>query len=270
MTGFTVSSFNVKNLIGPDQEYCKFQSCTPEQYAWEEDWLADQIAPLNADVIGFREIFEQDTLRAPIAGFGRYGQDGSVGSLPGEDKRYRHRAIIDRLACRDFGQASLAFAPNIHHGRSGQRRPGVAILSRQGFAGNPQIITAEVPFKNHTWMLRHDAKHPADRYTETQAAQITEDIDAVRLHSAEKLFARKSLRDMVSTAAFGGRYESIDEIMLSRHFLPDWSEHIGQMSYFSVLNDHLTDGNHPEAPYNKLASDHGQIMATIDLEGDQT
>ncbi|MEM8537047.1 MAG: alpha-1,4 polygalactosaminidase, partial [Pseudomonadota bacterium] len=33
------------------------------------------------------------------------------------------------------------------------------------------------------------------------------------------------------------------------------------MEYFSVLNDHLTDGSHPEAPYNKLASDHGQIMA---------
>ncbi len=37
------------------------------------------------------------------------------------------------------------------------------------------------------------------------------------------------------------------------------------MSYFTVLNDHLTDGSHPEAPYNKLASDHGQIMATIQL-----
>ena len=119
-------------------------------------------------------------------------------------------------------------------------------------------------------MLRHDAQHRGDRYCEAESIQITEDIDAVRLHSAEKLFVRKSLRDMVYTAAFGGRYESIDQIMLSRHFMPDWPGHIGQMAYFSVLNDHLTDGSHPEAPYNKLASDHGQIMATIHLKGETT
>ena len=38
---------------------------------------------------------------------------------------------------------------------------------------------------------------------------------------------------------------------------------IGEMEYFSVLNDHMTDGSYREAPYNKLASDHGQIIAQI-------
>ena len=72
---------------------------------------------------------------------------------------------------------------------------------------------------------------------------------------------RKSSRDMVYTAAFGGVFESIDQILMSRHFHPDYANKIGEMEYFSVLNDHLTDGSHPEAPYNKLASDHGQIVA---------
>ena len=116
-------------------------------------------------------------------------------------------------------------------------------------------------------MLRHDAKHRGDRYSDAENLQITEGIEAVRLQSAERLFVRKSLRDMVYTSAFGGIYESIDQILMSRHFMPDWPGHIGQMEYFSVLNDHLTDGSHPEAPYNKLASDHGQIMATIKLKG---
>lgn len=397
MTAFTIASFNVKNLIGPDKEYYRFQSYTPEEYAWKEDWLADQIATLNADVTGFQEIFEEAPLRATIARADRYGMDSNAASLPGADKRYRHRAIFDRLAYRDYGNAALAFAPNVHDGAPGQRRPGVAVLSRLGFAEEPQIIqvldrplripfqtfggdegghftihklsrpilkvrvpvagriitvfnchlksklgeyirpegaefapeadltqydpigralgtaraamrrmaeawalrgaiiqelragnpvivlgdfndgehavsteiiTGEVPFRNYAWMLRHDAQHRGDRYTEAESAQITEDIEALRLHPAEKLFVRKSLRDMVYTAAFGGNYESIDQIMLSRHFLPDWKGHIGEMTYFSVLNDHLTDGSHPEAPYNKLASDHGQIMATIELNGD--
>ena len=108
-------------------------------------------------------------------------------------------------------------------------------------------------------------RHSGDRYSAEEHRQITEDVEAVRLHSAEKLFVRKSLRDMVYTSAFGGVYESIDQIFMSRHFHPDTPTRIGEMTYFSALNDHLTDGSHPEAPYNKLASDHGQIVAHMRL-----
>ncbi|AXI41257.1 endonuclease/exonuclease/phosphatase family protein [Sulfitobacter sp. SK011] len=397
MSQFTIASFNVKNLIGPDQEYYKFQSYTPEEYAWKSDWLADQLVTLNADIVGFQEIFDEASLRDTIASADEIGTANNAAAIPGQNKRYRHRAIFDRLAYRDYGDAALAFAPNLHDGAPGQRRPGLAILSRLGFDEEPQIIQAldtplhipfqtfggdeggsytiqklsrpilkcrvpvgdqvvtvfnchlksklgeyirsdgaafpveadltdydpvgralgaaraamrrmaeawvlrgaiigelrqsrpvmvlgdfndnenavsseiiagEAPFRNYAWMLRHDAKHRADRYSDAENAQITEDIEAVRLHSAEKLFVRKSLRDMVYTSAFGGVYESIDQILMSRHFLPEWQGHIGEMEYFSVLNDHLTDGSHPEAPYNKLASDHGQIMATIRLKGE--
>ena len=132
-------------------------------------------------------------------------------------------------------------------------------------AVSSEIISGEVPFKNYAWMLRHDAKDRSDRYSKEENLQITEDVERVRLHSAEKLFVRKSLRDMVYTSAFGGNFESIDQIYMSRHFHPDFEARIGQMEYFSALNDHLTDGSHPEAPYNKLASDHGQIIAHMRL-----
>jgi endonuclease/exonuclease/phosphatase family metal-dependent hydrolase len=396
MTEFTIASFNVKNLIGPDKEYYKFQSYTPEEYAWKEDWLAEQITTMNADIIGFQEIFEEDALRDTLARADGYGATTNAEAVPGNDKRYRKRAIFQHLTYRDYSSAALAFAPNVHDGAAGQRRPGVAIVSRLGFAEPPQIIqvldaplkipfqdfdgddggvftihklsrpilkarvpvgdtvvtvfnchlksklgefiraegaaypteadltqydpvgralgaaraamrrmaeawvlrgaiiaelrqnrpvivlgdfndhenavssqiiTGEVPFKNYAWILRHDAEHRGDRYSDVESAQITEAIDTVRLHSAEKMFVRKSLRDMVYTSAFGGHYESIDQILMSRHFTPDWQGHIGEMTYFSVLNDHLTDGSHPEAPYNKLASDHGQIMATIQMKG---
>ena len=132
-------------------------------------------------------------------------------------------------------------------------------------AVSTEIITGEAPFKNYAWMRRHDAKHKSDRYTDEENEIIQEKINGVRLHSAEKLFVRKSLRDMVFTSAFGGVFESIDQILMSRHFHPDNPDRIGEMDYFSVLNDHLTDGSHPEAPYNKLASDHGQIMAHMHI-----
>ena len=393
MTEFTIASFNVKNLIGADQEYYRFQSYTPEEYAWKVDWLAEQVQALNADIVCFQEIFEESALRDVIIEADRQGVAGNAAHLPDETKRYRRKAIFNKLAYHPYTGADLAVAPNLNDaGTPGQRRPGVAILSRFGFAEEPEviqqlsepldidfgpmgatggghfkltrlsrpilkvrvpmgghvvtvftchlksklgefvrpegadfapeqdlteydpvgralgglraalrrmaeawvlrraivaeikaghpvlvtgdfndganavsseIISGEHPFKNYAWMLRHDAETPRDRYSEAEDTQIRDAIEAVRLHSAEAQFVRRSSRDMVYTAAFGGVYESIDQIYMSRHFVEGTPGSIGHMDYFSVLNDHLTDGSHPEAPYNKLASDHGQIMAHL-------
>ncbi|MGB1234713.1 MAG: endonuclease/exonuclease/phosphatase family protein [Planktomarina sp.] len=383
MTEFSIASFNVKNLIGADQEYYKFQSYTPEEYAWKEDWLADQLLTMNADIVGFQEIFDEASLKAVIAETDVRGIELNGAVIPDRTKRYRRRAIFRKLAFTPYTDAAIAFAPNLNDGGPGERRPGLAILSRFGFVGQPEviqdfgageviefgdggsftltrmsrpilkvrvpvdgkiitvfnchlksklgdfagnesdltqydpvgralgslraglrrmaeawvlrrevtkeltagnpvmvlgdfndgqhtvsseIISGETPFKNYAWMLRHDAEHRGDRYSDEENIQITENINAMHLQSAEKLFVQKSMRDMVYTSAFGGVFESIDQILMSRHFLPDTSDTIGHMEYFSVLNDHLTDGSHPEAPHNKLASDHGQIIAHMRLD----
>ncbi len=392
MTEFTIASFNVKNLIGANQEYYRFQSYTPEEYAWKQDWLADQLLTMDADIIGFQEIFEENALQSVIEEASVRAEALNEASVPDRSKRYHRKAIFKKLKVDPYRDAALAFAPNAADtGHPGERRPGLAILSRFGFAEEPEIIqdlqapleipfsalrgmdeddagffrlkrisrpilkarvpvgetvvtvfnchlksklgefdgagpqdltkydpmgramgslrsglrrmaeawvlrreilkeldlgrpvmvlgdfndgqhtvsseiiSGETPFKNYAWMLRHDAKHSGDRYSDDENIQITEDITSRQLHSAERLFVRKSLRDMVYTTAFGGVFESIDQIYLSRHFHPDYENRLGEMTYFSVLNDHLTDGSHPEAPYNKLASDHGQIMAHINL-----
>ena len=394
MTRFTIASFNVKNLIGADQEYYRFMRYTPEEYAWKEDWMADQIVKMDADIVGFQEIFEEDSLNAVIAEADRRGIATNEVTIPDRNKRYAKKAIFRKLAYSPYTDAAIAFAPNINDGEPGERRPGVAILSRFGFKGTPEIIqelspamtipmqdlgggdggqyivsrlsrpilkaripvgnrvitvfnchlksklgefvtpagadfapeadltnydaagralgalraglrrmaeawvlrrliideleegrpvmvlgdfndsehavsseiiSGETPFKNYSWMLRHDAQKGNDRYTKEEDEQIRAEIERARLHSAEKLFVRKSLRDMVYTSAFGGVFESIDQILMSRHFHPDFGGKIGEMEYFSVYNDHITDGSHEEAPYNKLASDHGQIMAHMQL-----
>lgn len=394
MNKFTIASFNVKNLIGAEQEYYRFEKYTVEEHAWKEDWLADQLLSMDSDIVCFQEIFDEDALRRVIAETDVRGVASNEATLPDRSKRYARKAIFRKLAYTPYHDASLAFSPNANDGDPGERRPGLAILSRHPFvgahetiqdlpepldihlkeltgsdgghyrisrlsrpvqkvrvnisgtvvtifnchlksklgefiapadadfapeanllnydaagralgylraglrrmaeawvlrrlileelhAGNPvmvlgdfndgehavstEIITGETPFKNYAWMRRHDATTDRDRYSKEQATEINENVEKVRLHSAEKLFVRKSLRDMVYTSAFGGVFESIDQILLSRHFHPDFERRIGEMDYFSVLNDHLTDGSHPEAPYNKLASDHGQIIAHFSL-----
>ncbi len=390
MTRFTIASFNVKNLIEADQEYYRFEEYTPEEYTWKRAWMADQLLTMNADIVCFQEIFSEDALRDVVIETDELGLAANEANIPDRSKGYARKAIFRKLAYEPYTEAALAFAPNLFDGEPGQRRPGVAILSRFGFeglpeviqelprplaipftdldgdegghyrikrlsrpvlkvriklgetvvtvfnchlksklgelprpegapfppaadlvnydpatramgslrsglrrmaeawvlrnaileelkAGNPvmvlgdfndsehavssEIITGEAPFRNYAWMRRHDAETRRDRYTDEENEIIQENIGSVRLYSAEKLFVRKSLRDMVYTSAFGGVFESIDQILMSRHFHPDFAGKLGEMEYFSVFNDHLTDGSHPEAPYNKLASDHGQIMA---------
>lgn len=399
MSRFTIASFNVKNLIGPDREFYEFMTYTPEEYAWKKDWMANQLFSMDADIVCFQEIFEEEALRDVIAEADRQGSASNDAVLPDRNKSYRKKAIFRKLGYTPYGSAALAFAPNVNDtGEPGKRRPGLAVVSRFGFAGTPEviqdlatpltipmqelggaeaggftisrlsrpimkvrapvggrvvtvfnchlksklgefiarpgddyaaeadltrydpagralgalragvrrmaealvlrreilkeldqgnpvmvagdfndgehsvsseIITGEMPFKNYSWMLRHNAKDHGDRYSNAENKAITRAVYAAKLTSAEKLFVRKSLRDMVYTSAFGGVYESIDQIFLSRHFHPDNSDRMGELEYFSVLNDHITDGSHAEAPYNKLASDHGQIMAHIRMGGDQ-
>ena len=324
MTEVRIASFNVKNLIGADQEYYQFQSYTPEEYAWKRDWLADQILTLGADIVGFQEVFDEPALRDVVDEASRRARDLNAVSQP--DGGRSRRAIFRNIKAVGYDDAALAFAPNLNDGAPGQRRPGLAILSRLGFVGAPEviqdladpvdialdgggfrmtrlsrpilkarvpmgrhvvtvlnchlksklgeyapratgpapeadlthydalgramgaaraalrrmaeawvlrrevvsalqagepvivlgdfndnehavsseIIAGEVPFKNYAWMLRHDATSARDRYSDRENDQIQATISGLRLHSAEKLFARKSLRDMIYTSAFGG------------------------------------------------------------------
>lgn len=396
---FTIASFNVKNLIGPGKEYYRFQSYTPEEYAWKRDWLADQLIDLDADIIGFQEIFEEDALRDVLGEASARARALNDAVIPERGKAYHRKVIFRKLGVEPYDEAALVFAPNTADGGlPGQRRPGIAVLSRFGFVGAPEVIqdfpeplvipfqplrgldgdleagqirlhrlsrpilkqripvgdrvitlfnchlksklgehirppgaayapeedlirydpvgramgslraavrrmaeawvlrreivaelnrghpvvalgdfndgehavsseivSGEVPFRNYEWMLRHDATSYSDRYAPDEASAITHEVERLRLKSAEALFVRRSLRDMVYTTAFSGVFESIDQILLSRHFDPENAGRIADMEYFSVLNDHITDGSHPEAPYNKLASDHGQIKAHLRL-----
>lgn len=389
---FTIATFNVKNLIGADREYYRWERYSREEHAWKQDWLSDQLLALDADVVGFQEIFEADALRETVALTNAKGVGVNDISQPDPSSRYARKMIFRRLRFDPYPEDGLRHLPNLHDtGEPGRRRPGLGVLSRLPFAAPPEavqdlsddpvemrfpqlgggeagvyrltsisrpvmraridvagravtvfnlhlksklgeyeggpdgpaeadltnydpvgramgaaraamrrmaeavavrrmvvtelatgapvivlgdfndgehavsseIISGERPFRNYAWLRRHDARHPSDRYTEAEDAVIRENVSAMRLVSAEALFLRKSLRDVIYTTSFEGVYESIDQILLSRHFHPDWEGQEFALEYLKTLNDHLTDGSHEEAPYNKLVSDHGQLVATI-------
>ncbi|MEM1298203.1 MAG: endonuclease/exonuclease/phosphatase family protein [Pseudomonadota bacterium] len=390
---FSIATFNVKNLIGPDKVYYPFEYLTDEAYAWKVDWLSDQLLAMDADIVGFQEIFDEPSLRDVVAECDAKGAEINEISQPGRDKRYRRRAIYRNLKYTAYGpDLNLVYAPNMHNREEdGRRRPGVALLSRfpvvsaeavqdlgpralqTGFqtlggqdagewrldaisrpiqrvvldvegrhltvlnahlkskhgemdraedgsrpaenlldydpmgramgamraavrrmgealvlralileeldAGRPvivlgdmndsvtsvssEILSGERPFKNYAWMRRHDAKRENERYSDAENTAIQTAVRGAMLESAERMFTRRAHRDMIYTAAFNGVYESIDVILLSGHFRDGHADQQARLDYLQCFNDHLTDGSFEEAPYNKLASDHGQLVATL-------
>jgi predicted extracellular nuclease len=80
------ATFNVFNLAPPGRQlYDKLLPVTAEQYEAKLDWTARQIDLLDADVIGFQEIFSQDALRAALARTRRYRDAIHVGFDPDPD-----------------------------------------------------------------------------------------------------------------------------------------------------------------------------------------
>ena len=194
---------------------------------------------------------------SPEADLTKYDPLGrAMGELRASTRRMAEAVVLRELILKDLKQ----------------NRPVMAMgdFNDSEHSVTAAIVSGERPFKNYSWMRRHNAKHRDDRYSSAENEKITRAIETVKLTSAEDYFVRRSATDMVYSSVFGGVFESIDQILLSRHFDPTSDAQIASVDYLSVYNDHLTDGSHPEAPYNKLASDHGQVVAHFDLDDEKT
>jgi endonuclease/exonuclease/phosphatase family metal-dependent hydrolase len=80
------ATFNAFNLAPPGVKlYDNLVPSTPEQYEAKLDWTARQIDLIDADVIGFQEIFSQAALRAALARTTRYRDAFHIGFDPDPD-----------------------------------------------------------------------------------------------------------------------------------------------------------------------------------------
>lgn len=104
--------------------------------------------------------------------------------------------------------------------------------------------------------------HPPYGSDKEQEAQFLKS----RLHSVSHTLTQRSLRDVTYTHIYDGIYENIDHILISDHFSQNNNQALGEILYVRFLNDHLIDHMLKGAPANKHASDHGQLVATLELK----
>jgi endonuclease/exonuclease/phosphatase family metal-dependent hydrolase len=88
----------------------------------------------------------------------------------------------------------------------------------------------------------------------------------VLLYHAKDIQARQSYDDMHYTHLHNGHYESLDHIMVSQEFVSQNPNRLGRVVYVSVFNDHLLDETLSPETMPIWQSDHGQVVASIELE----
>jgi hypothetical protein len=86
------------------------------------------------------------------------------------------------------------------------------------------------------------------------------------LYQVKDIQARLGYGDYYYTHIYNGHYDSLDHIMVSEEFAPRNRDRIGQVTYVSVYNDHLFDQTLLAEQIDRWKSDHGQVVATIELQ----
>ncbi len=110
------ATFNVCNLAPPGAKlYDNLLPTTQAEYAAKLAWTARQIDLLDADVIGFQEIFSQATLKAALALTEHYRDALHIGfdPDPGAERLTPSVALVSRLPLAAPGVALPTFPPGV-------------------------------------------------------------------------------------------------------------------------------------------------------------
>lgn len=110
------ATFNVFNLAPPGvQVYDNLAPLTAAQYEAKLDWTAHQLDLLNADVIGFQEVFSQGALADVLARTRRYREARHLGfdPDPAAERLTPSVALVSRLPVEGAGMALPLFPPGV-------------------------------------------------------------------------------------------------------------------------------------------------------------
>lgn len=120
-------------------------------------------------------------------------------------------------------------------------------LNDDGESVTSRILVGEEPWRN---LKLHDKQRLWD----------------VHLYNVKDIQARQSYRDVYYTHIHNGHYDSLDHILVSQEFVRQNPQRLGYVEYVRVFNDHLIDETLSDDRVPRWASDHGQVVATIQLE----
>jgi predicted extracellular nuclease len=110
------ATFNVCNLAPPGAKlYDNLMPLTEAEYEAKANWIANQLDQLDADVIGFQEIFSQDALRDVLSRTRKYREAIHAGFDPDPhaDRLTPNVALVSRLPLAREPTVYASFPENV-------------------------------------------------------------------------------------------------------------------------------------------------------------
>jgi endonuclease/exonuclease/phosphatase family metal-dependent hydrolase len=109
------ATFNVCNLAPPGAKlYDNLEPLTAAQYEAKLDWTARQLDQLDADVIGFQEIFSQGSLREVLSRTRHYREAALAGfDTEGGERLTPQVALVSRLPLAAPAQSYAGFPDGV-------------------------------------------------------------------------------------------------------------------------------------------------------------
>lgn len=153
----------------------------------------------------------------------------------------------------------------------------VRALIRRGAeaAALRELLMKDLMFRSHPVILLGDVNDnglsvtsrtisgepPHKRYPQ----EVKKKIWDVLLYHVKDIQARRSYHDHYFTHIHNGFHEALDHIMVSEELVKENPKSIGAVNYVHIFNDHLLDETLSRDEPNQWQSDHGQVVATLNL-----
>jgi endonuclease/exonuclease/phosphatase family metal-dependent hydrolase len=303
-----VGTFNTYNLVLPEVVYYTNRQYSQAAYDKKVAWIAEQLRRMDADVVGFQEVFHEEALDEAITASGIYEdsevlvgeeQDGRLGPLNGlvsrypvaaqgsinlfpDEARLEYDGAVVPSVARVFVVHLKSKRPLFTEGadlndpkvRASGKAKALILRAAESLAlrcilvdkikdtTTPVILLGDVNDAVHAVTSDIIAGSPPWRYLPHGRKQ---EIWDVLLYNVKDIQARRSYRDVYYTHIFNGNYESLDHVFVSEEFVLPNPEHIGYVENVRVLNDHLIDETLASEEIPNWQSDHGQVVATIQM-----
>ena len=319
-----IGTFNLFNLVAPGVRYYNKKPYSKKEFAKKSEWIGRQLQRMDADLVGFQEVFHESALHQVIRASGLFdekstfapGADGDgprVGFATSLPLVESPTSIADFPADLDFSIDGVPFPaksflrpvlravvqfPNDHpvtifvtHLKS--KRPMVApdkrhdpkeetlgkarslIIRAAEAAALRSIIVDELQQNQRSVIVLGDLNDAVQAVTTEMVGGTPpwrflptpqkKDIWDVLLYSTYDIQARQSYRDVNYSHIHNGRYETLDHIFVSQEFYRFNPDRIGEVNYLRYFNDHLFDATLSNDRTDRIASDHGQLVATLRL-----
>ena len=291
------ATFNTFNLAPPGARlYDNLAPTTADEYEAKLDWTARQLDLINADVIGFQEIFSQSVLAEVLRRTQRYHDAHHIGfdPDPGAARLTPSVALVSRLPLAEPGTELGTFPANVTM-PAGSRDPDrftraplhAGVIAPSGLvidvvvvhlkSRRPDYRSSDSGADPHLYalaclrsLIRRGTEATALRVLLTDMAHTHRRPRIVlgagtplgeRLYDASQVQRRLDHQRHVGYSILHDtRHSTIDHILVSPEFNPALPDAIGEVIDVVYLNDHLNLAL-PES------SDHGQVLARIRLFG---